>query len=463
MAPKTRSIPAGKTPATPTGKTPSSDFHKRVIRLVAGIIITTALAIVLRDSWWTGFCQTMSQRALRQRDLTAAMSWLDSVTWMARDNSETALLRARILRKTGRLNELNPALELARDLKAAPDRILLEQWLALAQSGQMSEAEPHLAQLLTQPDVDLEEVCEAYVLGYIRTLNFAAAHRLLELWVADFPQSVMPHMLRGKTASVSDDPKLAEQEFRAALQLDSQHAESRMMLAKVLREQNRPEEAMALLAGLEDNQELRPRVLFERALCQRMTSEPEQVTQLLSEVVRLAPEDPKAWLELGRTHLEANRASEAAEALQRAVQLAPRDDEAHYVLGLALQAQGKTDDAAKHFQFREDARNAQRNLGNLRERIHRNPKDSEALIELGEIMLRYGSPDEGVVRLLAALDLDAGNQRARKLLVDYYSELSVSDPAFKRLADEHRQWLRPEVPPVPNVSEPQKPSEKSQP
>lgn len=406
------------------------------------LMLSVASVVLTRHIWWPRYCCVRAERAVSERNYDDALLWVSAVSRLTQPDPETLLLKARIIRKQGRMNELSDVLQSALDAGASAVRVNREQWLAMAQSGQMTQAEPFLSRLLTDQSDDLEEVCEAYVTGYMRTLNFAAAIRLLDLWIADFSNNPFPHVLKGRIYSITDDQRSAEQCFRTAVSMSPGNAEFQLDLARSIRQLNRPEEAIRILRELSDTGIFRAQVALERGLAERSLGNMQAALEDLVTAAKLSPNDASVLLELGRTHFETGRSERAYEVLSQALALMPTNDEIHYVLAQVLQALGKPDDAQSHFEFSAEARKAKSEINRLRDRIHKDPRDVEALAGIGEIMLKYDRPEEGIVRLLAALELDPNHQTARRQLAEYYQDRAKTNPEFQTLADEHRRWLK---------------------
>jgi predicted Zn-dependent protease len=283
------------------------------------------------------------------------------------------------------------------------------------------------------------------VLGYARIQNFPAAYRLLDVWAADWPESAMPHLLRGRLAFARDSFRSAEEDFLRAEQLSPGNQEVRLELARTYQSTQRPHEAIPLLEDCRRNPRLRTEATLLLAVCLKMTGDTTRVLPLLSELVREQPEHPEALRELGRTHLEAGDAKQAIAALRDAVRLTPYDDEVHYLLAQALQTDGRPDEAQPHFEYTREARSAFRELNELRDVLQRNPSDLAAQVRSGELLLKYSDPQEGVMRLLAVIDRQPSHQPARRLLAEYYAGRAATDPSFQKLADDHRRWLQEEI------------------
>ncbi len=177
-------------------------------------------------------------------------------------------------------------------------------------------------------------------------------------------------------------------------------------------------------------------------LCHKALGDAAASEKFLKSAVQEAPQNAEALREYGR-HLDENGHDvEAAEVLRRAIELLSYDDELHYLLAQALQSQGDREGAAPHFAYFSEAKAAFRDLQLIQDRFRKEPHNIDLLTQAGEILLRYSDPQEGVVRLMAVLDQQPTQQRARQLLFDYYAKLALTHPEFAPLAEEHRRWLR---------------------
>ena len=429
-------------PSSP--RTSDAAGRNRTIRL-AGLVVVLAALVWQGHTWWSPVCQHFARRSIEQTDYANALRWLDRANWTRRADVEVEMLRARVYRKQGRMDLLGKAIARAHQLGAPTGRLNREQWLALAQSGQMAEAEPHYSELLLNPGEDGEEICRAFALGYTRIQRFGPAIRLLEAWMADWPDRAEPYLLRGRLRLVQQENSLAESDFRKALERDPDCAECRLELASVLKATNRPADAAAIYEECLTDPMVEIDAKVGLAGCLKTSGDFARAKTLLIEVLAKSPEHLGAMRELARTHLENGDFAEVVPLMEAALKRADYDDENHYLLAQALQSLGRRDEAASHFEFSRSAREAFQRLNVLQDQLRQNPKDVAALVAAGEILLKYAEPGEGVVRLLAAVDMDPTQQTARRLLADYYERRSAEDPTFVALSDEHRRWLKPET------------------
>lgn len=90
--------------------------------------------------------------------------------------------------------------------------------------------------------------------------------------------------------------------------------------------------------------------LYLRAKIHMDRGRAEEAAADLNRAVKLRPDFPEAWSDLGEARRTLGDDSGALAALQRAVALAPDDAIAQYRLGSELLAQGKAHDSLEHFQ-----------------------------------------------------------------------------------------------------------------
>ena len=433
---------------TTKSQTVSGRQRKRWLVQLSVAVVVIAILVWARTLWWSPPFQALARRSLNHRDSMAALRWLDLATAFAPEDAETAFLRARAHRKRGDMVQAAAALERAHSLGVTLARLEREQWLAQAQSGQMHEAEPHLTKMLMDPGEDGEEICETFTLGYLRTQRHGQAIQLLQAWMADWPLSAYPYLMRGRLRTLQSDLQKAEADFRRAIELAPENREARLELALILERSNRLQDAVPLFEGCLDDPLLVTRAQLGLAACLKALGDNARAKSYLQQAAKMSPGNPEVMRELGRTASESGDYAAASRFLEDALRIIPYDDETHYLLAQTMQASGKSEAAKTHFEFVRRARDAFRELDLLEDVLRNNPGDTDSLIRAGEILLEYSDPDEGVVRLLSALDRDPKHQQARRLLVEYYERRTAQRPEFQRLAEFHRAWLANEEPSV---------------
>lgn len=384
------------------------------------------------------------QRSVDQHDPRTAFRWASRGRQLLPNDPEMALARAGIARRLGRMELVEQDLADALKLGADAEDVQREQWLALAQTGQMQRAEPHLAQLLRNAPRNAD-VCEAYVLGFIRTNRTDTALTLLEAWIADDPNNAKPRLMKGQVLRLLSNFSEAESEFQAAMTLAPHWLDPQLELAELLVERNRFDEALPLLEALTTaDPATGASVRRDLALaeCHLTNGQTEAAVQLLQDAHRRAPEALEPAVVLGRALIESGRYDEALEPLQAALKIRPGYDETHYLLSQAYAFSGDREQAQKHSRFVQQARAALEELDRLNAQLLQGAADAETLIRAGEIQLKYGDPTEGAIRILSGLDLAPDNQKGLELLADHYAELAASSRQYQELAQDFAERLQ---------------------
>lgn len=362
-----------------------------------------------------------ARRALSNRNAEQATEFLKSAERLEPDNGEIHFLLARAYRRQGRFDLVRHEIERAWQCGHPTEILQREQWLALAQAGQMKEAEPHLQELLMNAGEDGPEICEAYVNGYLRLYRISPALRLLDAWQADFPDDPRPHFCRGVVWRHLRQRAKAAEEFNRALRIDPDDVESRLRLATVLAELHEFESAATEYAACLQQRPTDVGVLYGLAVCLRAEGKTAEAKTAFQRVLELAPDHFGAQFKMGQLALSENKVPEALDWLNAAVKQEPFNQAARYSLASALQANGQADAARPHFQYAAEADIKLEKVQLLMEVVAKQPDLVEPRHQVGAILLQYGSPAEAVGWLHSALQIDAGHEATHKLLADYYA------------------------------------------
>ena len=339
------------------------------------------------------------------------------------------------------MQQVSDALKAASELGASNEELQREQWLALAQSRQMRLAEPQLPRLLRDREYDNKEVCRAFVIGFIRNNRTDVALQLLEPWITDATDDATPLLLRARIYRLLSAPNKAEQDLRDAIQREPDWTEPELELAELLIERKRFSEAASLLESMDGQNPHVARTNIGLAECRLAEGQAESAVSLLRSACDADAESLDAHVALGRTLLEVGEYTESVDVLKLALQLRPGYDETHYLLAQAYSLSDRRELAEEHLEFVESARSALQELDKINADLMQDAGDPSRLTRAGEIQLLYGDPNEGIIRILAALDLDPGNANALQLLADYYqSKASLSDK-YRNLASQYQQRL----------------------
>jgi len=404
----------------------------RKIILVCGLLLIGAL---LAAPWCrTEYNLWQARRALQARDAKVAINYLDSARRSDPARAETEFLLARANRRLGRMQDVQRHLSRAARLGWPPELVRREEWLALAQSGEVMRAEPHLGELLRNQHDDGADICEAFVEGYFASFRFDRGMPLVEAWERDFPADPRPHIYRGMALEQQRLWDQAAEAYEHALSLEPDNCDCRLRLAGVLIESHEYDKAAAHLRRCRSERPDDPEVACRLAECLREQGEFDQARTLVAPLLERDPRQPHARLLMGQLELMAGAYNSALQWLEPLCAENPSDVEARYALGQVLQATGHSEEAKEHLMFVSRARAELQEVQRLTDAANFRPDDPDQRYQIGIRLLKYDIPSHGAAWLRSVLDLDPGYGPAHAALADYYE--SIGNP---QLAAEHRR------------------------
>lgn len=436
--------PGNPPPALPDGRV-AATVRPRRRRIAWGL---AAVAVIVLVAWLTNaptvLLKIQAQRQLQRGRPYQALAWLAWAGKLTRSDAELEFLNARACRIQGEMNQARTHLERAWQLGYPVKSLEREQTLALAQSGQFHEVESALATLLTDPRGDSDAICEAFVMGYIRTYRIKQAELLLKAWLADSPRQPRALFLRAKVQVEQFNWKGAEEDLRGVLAAVPEHASAADLLAGVLLKLKQPRAALDVLPVALKDPETRLSARLREVECLRIQGEPDVVRQLLQSILKEYPDSMEALLDLGSLESEAGNFEAALVWLQQAVKLAPQSPDVRYALAIALRGAGRTQEAKEHFDYVTRARDALTQVLELRDKLDGKPADGPLRCRIGATLLEYGQPERGLVWLQSALDVNPRLTEAHQRLAEYYESRAQESEVFAKMALEHRRMSSPQ-------------------
>ncbi len=377
-----------------------------------------------------------AERALRERNPEAALRWLESIP--ARNRvGETHLLFAKSYRRQGKLDLVREHLITAWDQGVLVERLEREQWLTLAQSGQIQEAEPHLRQLLQNPGEDAPEICEAFVAGYFRNYQYPRAIPMLTAWEADFPQDPRPHELRGVWFRDAGRWREAAAFYEKALELAPGLTRIRRDMAVCLQELHEYDKAETqFLQCLSETPDDNLLLTYWGELL-LSTGKAAEAKSVLQRVLNVDSGNQNARFAMARTLLMDGDAKAAVEFLQPLHREKPSDSAIQYSLASALQASGKTEQAAEMFKQVTVSEEKLRQKTVLIDSLDQDPNQPDVRYEIAMISMNHESPEEGLRWLLSVIDLNPRHAASHVALADYYHRIGNAE-----LTDKYRKLAK---------------------
>ena len=410
--------------------------RKRIsILLLLGLAVT---AVILLPSVLTYYDISQARAAYKQRKWDRARELLESATHRDSTHAEAEFLLARVHRKLAQPNLVHEHLDRARQLGYPEMKLQREWWLMLAQSGQLMQVEHRLPGLLSEAEHDGPEICAAFVNGYCLNLKFREALTLISAWEADWPESAEPHFQRGNLWFARSVWRDAEKSFRKTLQIEDRF-EARHKLAQCLLQQHRTEQAETEFRTCLSQRPQHIGSLIGLGNCLTGSMQIEEASELFEQVVELEPEHFEARRVLGQFALADNRPQEALDWLQPLAEKWPEDWSVSYLTAQAYRDTGQQDKAREQFEMMRSAEKSLDELEQLVQQIEKKPLDVNKRYQIGDMVLRFRSREEGVAWLKSALLIDPTHAPTRKALADYYTACGDTQRAKQYQAPLDRQ------------------------
>lgn len=385
------------------------------------------------------YAKSEARRCIATRMPEAALEWLIWCHRLDPADAETEFLLGRASRKLGQFNLVRDHLARAFKLGYPVDRLEREQILAQAQAGQMSEADPHFSRLLTDPQGDGQEICEAFVHGYYLNRRVGDAFQLLTPWIADYPTSPQPYYIRGHIQVGLQRYKQAEADLRKALELDPRHDATAFELASVLEQLHQPAAALPYFEQAAKSSKFEMLAGVGQSRCLKILGRHDESRAVILRVLDKYPSEPLPHQALGQIELEAGNYQAALKHLDVAIVKLPYDSELRNARGTALRGLKQLDAARREFDYVNEASRAMSRYHDMRDEIVEKPDDYERRFEIGKILLKYSEPREAVIWLQSVLNYAPHHRGTHQVLADYYQSRSKEDPAFEKLAAQHRK------------------------
>jgi cytochrome c-type biogenesis protein CcmH/NrfG len=380
------------------------------------------LCLVLGVTLVRWFPAYRANLALDAYENQSAIEWLEWSEWMKNDPREIALSRVRAYRRLRKFDLVRQYLLRARNAGVSQKKLEREQWLTLAQSGQLDQLESKFSELLNDPDLDARDVCEAYVTGFLLTAQFDRALKLTVPWLADFPNDAQAYYLQGKAHATGRHYSEAEDALRQARRLAPHRADVALALAEALLKLQQPQAALPFFRDAKVDPELYEQASLGLAQAARRSNQPELAKEELQNLVEHSSHLGAAWEELGRMQLDENDIAAACVSLQKAVDLSPNSISGQQALGRALINHGESERAKPHLEFALKGAEMLEKLRKLEERCENNPSDAESRYQLAELYRKYDTPNLAIAWARSAVLLDPKHSGAQKLL----QELTVT-------------------------------------
>lgn len=215
----------------------------------------------------------------------------------------------------------------------------------------------------------------------------------------------------GVTSLRANDPQIAEQAYRKALELNPDNAKAHLDLAYILLRRGTIEEG---LVHVNESLRLDPNNVearFNLGMAMALQKRPQEAAAHFEKVLQLKPDHAEAHFNLAVVLANLGKPDEAVVHYMRAAELNPNDARVPYNLGIMAAQQGKLDEVVTH----------------LSRAIQIKPDYTDAYVNLGVIFARQKKFDQAVNTLTRATQIDPTNIPALLNLALTYDKAGQRD------------------------------------
>lgn len=326
--------------------------------------------------------------------------------------------RASAWLKRGRLPEAEAAIRLAEVQGLDPVAVQRLNALFHEACGNIGEAEPGLIAALESSQAPDPECCESLARILLETYRLEPAAIVLDRWARDAPQDPRPWLWMFEIDRRRSATERGIEHLNEAIRREPSR-EPRLMLARLLVEAHRFEEAQTLLEGLVKEQPDEPESLVLQARCFVALAQPEAAQANLDRALKLDPQHRQGLSELSALELGRNRAEVALTLIDRALRLDPYDPDAHYRRGQALDRLGRRSEADLARSRANQLRSDQADLVAIQKRFNERPDDA-LRCQIARWMFNHGQEVQGVRWVKTVLAHDPDHAEANGLLASYH-------------------------------------------
>ena len=438
-----RSSSPTRTPGQPTRRPPqpAARFWTRR-RLLAAALGLVALALALAGgAIWAEVAATRhwhaAEEALARADFPAARAHLEHCLAAWPSSAATHFLAARTARRAGDLKAAERHLGEAERLGWVPGAVELERVLiAIRRGADPRRYETALLDWAREDQPEAPLILEALAPALFARYRLDDALRAAELWARKEPGRAEPWLLQGQIHERRRNDRETVAAYRRAAELDPGNEDARLGLGQALLRLNQAAEALSQFELLRAARPEDRAVRLGLATSYRLLGREEEALAALEGLVADHPRDAEILAERGRLERDFGRPGEAEKWFRKATEHPPYDPSVLLDLAVALEQNGKTEEAAR---ARERHKQTEADLLRLRDmtrEINLSPRNPDLRAEAGVILLRNHHESAGLGWLRSALEIDPAHEPTHRALAEYYEK---RDPA---LAEYHRRFVR---------------------
>jgi len=394
------------------------------LALLAVSLLVFAVATVCVGYFWSEYHLAAARQAAEKGHNAEALRHLQSCRLVRADHPEVLFLGASIARRSGNWDESEALLDRYWKLRGDDEALILERLLLRATRGEIEGVRPALQKRIEEGGREGALAREALISGLLYRFRVAETEAEIQKWLERDEENPAALFLLGKFHESHERQSQALEAYRRVLGVDPGHDEARLRLLRILLVMRQGEEALPHAEYLRRRLPDHPEVLASLAQVLILLDRPDEARAAITRCLERHPNHAAALVERGRLAQRDGDGELAEECLHKATRLDPGNGPARYQYYLALQKNGKVEEAAR---VQEGLRQMEADIERISFLLHgplqSRPNDPDVPHEIGAIALRAGRPAEALRWLRTALQVDPNHAPTHRLLASIYREM----------------------------------------
>jgi tetratricopeptide (TPR) repeat protein len=411
--------------------------RSRWLRILVAVVVVVVAAWLVSWRAYGWYHLLAGNRCLKADHCSEALTHFRAASAIWPTDETIYFLTARSARRAGDLNAADHLLRECRSPSLA-EAVGLERVLLRACQGEVDAVADVCHALLRDNHPDTPLILEALAVGNVAILRFGEASAYLDRWLEIAPDQPQATFLKGRLQLQANNQQEAQTLLSRTVELDPERDDARLLLASLYLDLGQAQEALPHLVVVRKHQP--GNVVAEGRMAQALIllGRSAEAVPLLDDVLRKQPENAAALLERGKLALRDEQWEQAEQWLQEACKVSPGNRAAHYQLLQCLKQRDKVAEAsAAQARLDQIDQDGTRMNEIVTVELPKNRFDPELYAELGELLMDVGAISDGLKWLNRALQLDAKQSRAHRMLAAHYQAMGQ-----RQLAEQHRAFVR---------------------
>jgi tetratricopeptide (TPR) repeat protein len=373
------------------------------------------------------------QRALVNHDDLKAVALVKELEKSNGMSAESCFFKARAYRHLGDDASFLQYLDLAAQLGYSPKKVANERTLRAAQLGELGpELETKMEVLMTDTDIEFDEVACSLVYGYLDANQIANVFPVLQLWNSQDKKTPWVPYFYGMIAQNQRDWAKSIEAFAEVAKVNPDFVPLYRTLGVSYEKLNDHDKAIAAFRRYLQSHPNDTEVLGMLSTSLISANQTDEGLEILLPFIESNTATDEMRISAAKIYMDRNLPQKAIDVVGSLSKLWPQDVAVASIMSQANQRLGNDNDAER---FQDVAKKGQQELMTVDERIINLQKGidttAEKNYELGHILLHLRSREEGILWLKQAVAIDPKHIKSYEDIITYFTNTNQTEMAAR--------------------------------